>query len=851
MLTRFSRVPEQLSDLRNLAKPLGISTTGLNRDSVGEDIISALRAEIQTATSTPVTGFFEFNAETYGAVGDGVTDDSVALQAAFNACVAAGEGNLFRIPPGTYKFSTPLNFLSATNRFNLDATGAVLKWTGSTTGPVVRVGCSTYGNYIDKGIIRGLDVVRDGAADWTKQEAGVELVNLYAYSIENVSVSWFTSGIVWDGEGYGCTYNKLTINRIRGCKYGMTARKVGGGWVSQITVIGGTWNPGTAMSPGAPPYDMFCHVFLPKSSSATFLFLYCSFEGGVYTAASSAYAFIDDVGSNYYCDCRYEFVLVSPYMHIDAYGVFGPNSGYSWVTDYSNDLTILDSGYHNLYDWLGERTFDYPTFYGRLGINAKNTASYGLYVAPVTGASVLAVAGNTNTVDDFTALSAYSGPGTALYAKSYGGLPFSIRRVTDEGTSAYAGIQLTRECVATPENRNGLYIEFKGQVIGSASERTVSRIISYLDDVNDGTRTGRLLFSTAGGSGSTPTVLQLSSIVSSGGATSVPAIGFFGATPAAKPTVTGLTDSTAFSSLVSGLEDIGLIVDDTTFGSVDHIYLPYTGTETESYKIRVGSYTSPNTIDGIVSATGYGYAGYFTAAASTGSIGVPMRIGFNSERTSSALTALEIINQTTVTPGNGLGSAITYKASAGTAGTSKTQAQTIVSWADSGATTYRGRTRFLQYYYNSAFVECLRLEALSLASSGAGIGFYGSNAVAKQTITATTTASGIHSVAQALGNLGLVTNSVAPSGLVLGVITVTPSGSYSPNGLDDVIKCSGTSTITLPPASGLVGKVFIIKNTGTETITINGTIDGSAYKTLTTQYEVLRVVADSAEWSVI
>jgi len=48
-----------------------------------------------------------FNVQTFGAVGDGVTDDTVAIQAAIDAIVLAAKGVLL-FPPGTYKITAEL-----------------------------------------------------------------------------------------------------------------------------------------------------------------------------------------------------------------------------------------------------------------------------------------------------------------------------------------------------------------------------------------------------------------------------------------------------------------------------------------------------------------------------------------------------------------------------------------------------------------------------------------------------------------------------------------------------------------------------------------------------------------------
>lgn len=60
------------------------------------------------ATNTP------FNAKTFGATGNGTTDDTAALQATIDAAQAAGGGVVF-IPAGTYKITVPLQLYSGTH----------------------------------------------------------------------------------------------------------------------------------------------------------------------------------------------------------------------------------------------------------------------------------------------------------------------------------------------------------------------------------------------------------------------------------------------------------------------------------------------------------------------------------------------------------------------------------------------------------------------------------------------------------------------------------------------------------------------------------------------------------------
>lgn len=73
---------------------------------------------------------------------------------------------------------------------------------------------------------------------------------------------------------------------------------------------------------------------------------------------------------------------------------------------------------------------------------------------------------------------------------------------------------------------------------------------------------------------------------------------------------------------------------------------------------------------------------------------------------------------------------------------------------------------------------------------------------------------------------------------------------------DCIVNCTAnTFTVTLPTAVGIEGQYFIVKNSGTGVITIDGdgseTIDGAANKILAVQYESMTVVSDGANWVVV
>ena len=82
------------------------------------------------------------------------------------------------------------------------------------------------------------------------------------------------------------------------------------------------------------------------------------------------------------------------------------------------------------------------------------------------------------------------------------------------------------------------------------------------------------------------------------------------------------------------------------------------------------------------------------------------------------------------------------------------------------------------------------------------------------------------------------------------------TSTYTIDNEDCVVNCtSGTFTVTLPTAVGLEGQYFIIKNSGTGVITIDGdgseTIDGSLTFILSTRYESITVISNGLNWNII
>jgi hypothetical protein len=98
--------------------------------------VPAQAGAVVGAAPAPGCSSSEFDARSFGAVGNGVTDDTAALQAALDAA-AAGGGGTVRVPPGRFSTRT----LSIDTRVHLAGAGVeatVLVLRGRTHGDLIR-----------------------------------------------------------------------------------------------------------------------------------------------------------------------------------------------------------------------------------------------------------------------------------------------------------------------------------------------------------------------------------------------------------------------------------------------------------------------------------------------------------------------------------------------------------------------------------------------------------------------------------------------------------------------------------------------------------------------------------------
>jgi hypothetical protein len=85
---------------------------------------------------------------------------------------------------------------------------------------------------------------------------------------------------------------------------------------------------------------------------------------------------------------------------------------------------------------------------------------------------------------------------------------------------------------------------------------------------------------------------------------------------------------------------------------------------------------------------------------------------------------------------------------------------------------------------------------------------------------------------------------------------VSATATYTITATDYTVNCTTNSfTVTLPTAVGIAGKIYVIKNSGIGTITVDGngtqTIDGSLTAVLSIQYESITIQSTGTNFIII
>lgn len=178
-----------------------------------------------------------FSVKSYGAVGDGVTDDTGAIQEAIDAAEAAGGGTVL-FPAGTYRIATGLNVThtGTAKQLEISAYGAEIKMDASAADDVLEIGAAS---------TTTLNVVVNGGwwgcttRDWTST-TGIKLRSASRCIVRDVIVGNCAKGIVLSGEdSLGCAYNQISPARIFDCLDAIYLTGATTGWANSNRFYGG------------------------------------------------------------------------------------------------------------------------------------------------------------------------------------------------------------------------------------------------------------------------------------------------------------------------------------------------------------------------------------------------------------------------------------------------------------------------------------------------------------------------------------------------------------------------------------------------------------------------------------
>ena len=151
------------------------------------------------------------NLADYGVVGDGVADDTAAIQAAIDALGALGRGSLTGPNDATYKITATLDFTvlgAAHEPYEIDFKGATFLWGGSATST------SPMWKFFDNKQINVRNFFLKGAAASPSDVTGIEIDSLQPAGADLLAFSNF---------------------RIQYCEYGIQLGSVTGGTQNRVS----------------------------------------------------------------------------------------------------------------------------------------------------------------------------------------------------------------------------------------------------------------------------------------------------------------------------------------------------------------------------------------------------------------------------------------------------------------------------------------------------------------------------------------------------------------------------------------------------------------------------------------
>lgn len=231
------------------------------------EIVDARAGATTLKARLDILGGRVFNVKDYGAIGDGVANDSTAIQAAINAAKAV-QGTVF-LPPGLYLIGTTTLYLTTTGATGGDPVSIKIIGAGTEASTIRYTGSGTAissGTTINGGesiVIEDLTIIGNGS---TGSARGLHLKRYWhASSIRNVRIESFAgtglhlhrcfalvvdSCTILNNGGYGVRFDNNNAGTIQNSRINLNA--LGGVWAGYSDSVTGDFDEiGTAQAGGS------------------------------------------------------------------------------------------------------------------------------------------------------------------------------------------------------------------------------------------------------------------------------------------------------------------------------------------------------------------------------------------------------------------------------------------------------------------------------------------------------------------------------------------------------------------------------------------------------------------------